>query len=178
MKAALSSEAIASVHRWLHLWNTAELATRTTVEWSPRRSPLPRARPPRRTRAPRHTHPPPRSRMESPHARRRLRPQNAPPRTTEGPKTQPRRRASLSLPPPLPALSALSHRQTSSAAMALRGVPCRGGRRNPRHLPTSAVTESRSRHRPPPLNRNTRRKYGLAILCVSETRTPPPLALE
>ncbi len=36
MNAALSSEAISSVHRWLEAWNTPELAGQTTIEWSPR----------------------------------------------------------------------------------------------------------------------------------------------
>ncbi len=36
MNAPLSTEATASIHRWLHLWNTPDLATRTTIEWSPR----------------------------------------------------------------------------------------------------------------------------------------------
>ena len=36
MNALLSPEASARAHRWLHLWNTPELATRTTIEWSPR----------------------------------------------------------------------------------------------------------------------------------------------
>jgi len=36
MNAPLSPEAISSAHRWLHLWHTPDLATRTTVEWSPR----------------------------------------------------------------------------------------------------------------------------------------------
>ncbi len=36
VNAALSSEAVASVHRWLHTWNTPNLAARTTIEWSPR----------------------------------------------------------------------------------------------------------------------------------------------
>ena len=34
--AALPSEATSSLHHWLHLWNTPELAARTTIEWSPR----------------------------------------------------------------------------------------------------------------------------------------------
>lgn len=36
MNAPLSTEAIASARRWLHLWNTPELAGRTTIEWSVR----------------------------------------------------------------------------------------------------------------------------------------------
>ena len=102
MKATLSIEATTSADRWLHLWSTPDLATRTTIEWSPRLTrslgrcyperrlirlaafleesenalleevPLPRARPPRRARAPRPTHPSPRIGMESPHARRRI----------------------------------------------------------------------------------------------------------
>ncbi len=36
MNAPLSPEAISSAHRWLHLWHTPDLATRTTIEWSPR----------------------------------------------------------------------------------------------------------------------------------------------
>ncbi len=36
MKATLSIEATTSADRWLHLWSTPDLATRTTIEWSPR----------------------------------------------------------------------------------------------------------------------------------------------
>ena len=36
MKATLSIEATTSANRWLHLWSTPDLATRTTIEWSPR----------------------------------------------------------------------------------------------------------------------------------------------
>jgi predicted SprT family Zn-dependent metalloprotease len=36
MKAHLSIEVIASVHRWLHVWNIPELAAQATIEWSPR----------------------------------------------------------------------------------------------------------------------------------------------
>ena len=36
MKANLATEAIASVHRWLGLWNTPGLAARATIEYSSR----------------------------------------------------------------------------------------------------------------------------------------------
>ncbi len=35
-EAPLSSQSIASAHRWLQLWNTPDLAAQTTIEWSPR----------------------------------------------------------------------------------------------------------------------------------------------
>lgn len=36
MNAPLPTEALASAQHWLELWNTPELAARTTIEWSPR----------------------------------------------------------------------------------------------------------------------------------------------
>lgn len=36
MKATLSTEATTAADRWLNLWNTPDLTTRTTIEWSPR----------------------------------------------------------------------------------------------------------------------------------------------
>ena len=33
MKATLSTEATTSADRWLNLWNTPDLAARTTIEW-------------------------------------------------------------------------------------------------------------------------------------------------
>ena len=170
VNAALPSEATSSLHHWLHLWNTPELAARTTIEWSPRltRS-LGRCYPERRLirlasfldEAPnglleevlchelahvaaRELHGT-RIRPHGPEWKALMRDAGYEPKTRlplpANVRGTPQPPTPLSLHPPLPRLSAFPHGEASRSPMALRRVCRRRARRHPRHLPAPAMSE-------------------------------------